>query len=479
MGFFPGAFVKGGYRYSPSERMHHFAPRRVVVIGGGVAGASIARVLARRGVGVTVLEKAGQLCAGATWHAAGLVTRFGGSPKIKKVHVHALDLMTKMHEEHDIGLHLTGSIRIINKGDTDRLLEAKQHLAMAALYDDPAYPTSIISRGEIASLHPLVNVGNIECGLFTPHDGDIDPTLLTTCIAKLAKADGALFRFNEEVASVAALSGGVSPRFAVTTAAGETLEADAVVNAAGLWSRRFSNQLGMTHPAVVIEHQYIVTETIPSLAGKVSNAERVPVLRDLSGSSYIRQERDGLLVGPYEFGAPAHAEWPEGPPANFAFDLFPPALDRLESCLLQAMELVPALGEVGFKSVVNGPTIWTGDSLARCGRTRLPGYYDFNSLTYGVAQSLSLSEYLGHIMLEGEQPHDMATEFDPLRYSGQWAGADFTVDKVHETYSHNNRPSAQLGRGHSARGLVGDVCAASSCNADRPGLSTTWPRPAL
>jgi len=105
------------------------------------------------------------------------------------------------------------------------------------------------------------------------------------------------------------------------------------------------------------------------------------------------------------------------------------------------MELVPSLGEVGFKSVVNGPTIWTGDSLARCGRTRLPGYYDFNSLTYGVAQSLALSEYLGCIMLEGEQPYDMATEFDPLRYSGAWAGMAFTVDKVHETYSHNNHVS--------------------------------------
>ena len=93
------------------------------------------------------------------------------------------------------------------------------------------------------------------------------------------------------------------------------------------------------------------------------------------------------------------------------------------------MELVPALGEVGLKTIVNGPTIWTGDSLARCGRTRLPGYYDFNSLTYGVAQSLALSEYLGHIICEGEQPYDMATEFDPLRYGG-WASDAYTAAKV-------------------------------------------------
>jgi len=415
--------------------------RTAIVIGGGVAGTSIARSLAARGVGVTVLEKAGQLCAGATWHAAGLVTRFGGSPKIKKVHVHALELMTKMHEEVGVGLHLTGSIRLIERGDHDRLLEAKQHLAMARLYDvDPALPTSMLSPSEVAELHPLVDISRIECGLYTPKDGDVDPTMLTTAISRYAKADGATFRFNAEVQSLSLRPDGgidVSVGGSVEGSGVEVLSADAVVNCAGLWSRRFSNMLGMNHPALVIEHQYAVTESLPALKGRLGDGERVPVLRDLAGSSYIRQERDGLLVGPYEEGLKVHDEWPEGPPSKFAFDLFPPALERIEDCLAHAMEVVPALGEVGIKSIVNGPTIWTGDSLARCGRTRLPGYYDFNSLTYGVAQSLALSEYLAHIMTEGEQPYDMATEFDPLRYGG-WATDAYTASKVTETYSHNN-----------------------------------------
>jgi len=418
------------------------APSRAIVIGGGVAGVSIARELARKGVGVTLLEKAGQLCAGATWHAAGLVTRFGGSPKIKKVHVRALREMTALHEAHDIGLHITGSIRLIEKGNPDRLTEAKQHVAMAALYDDPGLPTTLITPKEVAALHPLVDTSGVEAGVFTPRDGDVDPTLLTTCIAGLAKADGAEFVHNAEVETIERRSNGT---FEVRTGAGAVFKADAVVNAAGLWSRRFSRQLGLeqTHPAFVIEHQYAITETIPALKGKVGDGERVPVLRDLAGSSYIRQERDGLLVGPYEGllspgeQTKVRTEWAEGPPSHLAFDLFPPALDRLEGCLLSAMSVVPALGEVGFKSIVNGPTIWTGDSLARCGRTRLPGYYDFNSLTYGVAQSLALAEYLGHIITEGEQPYDMATEFDPLRYGG-WATPEYTAAKVLETYSHNN-----------------------------------------
>ena len=103
------------------------APRSTIIVGGGIAGASLSRVLAQRGVAVTLLEKAGQLCSGATWHAAGLVTRFGGTSKVKKMHVRALELMTSLHEEHDVGLHLTGSIRLINKGDDSRRREAKQH----------------------------------------------------------------------------------------------------------------------------------------------------------------------------------------------------------------------------------------------------------------------------------------------------------------------------------------------------------------
>lgn len=349
--------------------------------------------------------------------------------------------MNQLHEEDGgVGLHLTGSIRLIEKGNLDRLLEAKQHVGMAKLFDDPSLPTSLISAAEVSSLHPLVDVSTIEAGVFTPKDGDVDPTMLTNAISKRAKRAGAIFRFDAEVALVHKRSDGAFDVTLTDDSGAEVLTADCVVNCAGLWSRKFSNQLGMNHPAFVIEHQYAITETIPELKGRVGDGQRVPVLRDLAGSSYVRQERDGLLVGPYEEGVVVRNEWPEGPPGNFAFDLFPPALDRIEDCLMHAMEVIPALGTVGLKSVVNGPTIWTGDSLARCGRTRLPGYYDFNSLTYGVAQGLALGEYLAHIITEGEQPYDMATDFDPLRYGG-WANDQYTQHKIAETYSHNNSVS--------------------------------------
>ncbi|GBG33309.1 Dimethylglycine dehydrogenase, mitochondrial [Hondaea fermentalgiana] len=422
-------------------------PKNVVVVGGGVAGATISRVLAAKGVQVTLLEKAGQLCSGATWHAAGLVTRFAGSPKLKKIHVRSLELMTELHDKHNVGLHTPGSIRIIEKGNEGRLREAHQHVAMAKLFDDPMYPTTMISRDEVAALHPLLDTSDVECGVYTPYDGDVDPTSLTNTVARLAREDGAKVRYNAEVTKIEA-SNTPGMRFAVHVKGDDQpIECDTIVNAAGLWSRGVSDMVPggkekLSHPAFVIEHQYAITDVVPqvrALAESGHNGGRLPVLRDLKGSSYIRQEGHGFLIGPYENQCIVRTDMPRGPPSDFIMELFPDELSRIEENLMLGMELVPCLGEVGFKTVVNGPTIWTGDSLARVGRTQIPGWYDFNSLTYGIAQSLGLSEYLGHIMLEGEQPKDFdaSSNFDPLRY-GPWLSDSYTVDKITETYTHNN-----------------------------------------
>ena len=147
-----------------------------------------------------------------------------------------------------------------------------------------------------------------------------------------------------------------------------------------------------------------------------------------------------MLIGPYEDVCIVKKDWRNGPPPSWGMELFPDDVDRIAENIMQGIDLVPALGNVGFKSVVNGPTIWTGDGLPRIGRTKIPGYYDFNSLTYGIAQSLSLSEYLAHIMLHNEQPSDFdaSDSFDPLRY-GQWANDEYAFDKIAETYTYNNK----------------------------------------
>jgi dimethylglycine dehydrogenase len=417
--------------------------KQAVVIGGGIAGAAISRTLARKGVGVKLLEKSNNLTAGATWHAAGLVTRFAGSAKLKKLHIQAVETLLELQANQGLnGLNVTGSLRLIEKGHKDRYLEAKRHVEMASLYDVPGLPTELISAEEVAAKHPLVDVTNIECAIFTPKDGDADPTALTNLVAGQAKEAGAQILVNKEVVDIVRHA---NDTFSVHVAGGEVFDADILVNAAGLWSKQLSRMMGLSfadHPAYVLEHQYAITETIPAIVEWQGGdaKKRLPVLRDLAGSAYIRQERTGLLIGPYESEtciAELDREWDLGPPSTFDMELFPDRLDRIEDNIMSGCELIPALGEVGFQSIVNGPTIWTGDSLPRCGRSKIPNYYDFNSLSYGIAHSLPLAEYLGGIILDGEQPWEMTTYCDPLRY-GSWVTEGYVQDKVAETYSHNN-----------------------------------------
>lgn len=417
--------------------------KKAVVVGGGIAGTAISRTLARKGVGVQLLEKSNNLTAGATWHAAGLVTRFAGSAKLKKLHVKACETMLELQRNEGLlGLNVTGSMRLIEKGNRDRYLEAKRHVEMASLYDLPGLPTELISAEEAAARHPLLDVTGIECAIWTPQDGDADPTALTNLVASQAKTAGAEILLNKEVVGI---DRHADDTFSVRVASGEVYNADILVNCAGLWSKQMSRMMGLSfadHPAYVIEHQYAITETVPAIVEWQNGdaTKRVPVLRDLVGSAYIRQERTGLLIGPYEREtciAEVERGWDLGPPTTFDMELFPDRLDRIEDNIMSGCEIIPALAEVGFQSIVNGPTIWAPDSLPRCGRTRIPGYYDFNTLSYGIAQGIPLAEYLGGIILDGEQPWEMTTYCDPLRF-GSWVTEGYVQEKVAETYSHNN-----------------------------------------
>lgn len=261
---------------------------------------------------------------------------------------------------------------------------------MASLYDNTEYPTRMICNDEIQELHPLIDTSGVQCGLWTPSDGDIDPTTLTNCVrhassspscpclslstdvsllflfllivfylcvfcitetkitmplpplppsfhipsqvARLAREAGAQLRLNREVTGVRRLNGG---GFVVTSLDnGEEVveeEADVLVNAAGLWSKQVTAMVDASlvpyHKCFVIEHQYAITEELPGLKALASEGRRVPVLRDLKGSSYIRQERTGLLVGPYEKDCAVRnyddgrGEWVTGPPLDWGWSL--------------------------------------------------------------------------------------------------------------------------------------------------------------
>jgi len=433
-------------------------PRNVtgVIVGGGVTGCSLLYHLAKKGLDVALFEKS-ELASGATWHAAGLVTNYHSGNNFRFWHTEGVRTFT--HWQEDLGLplsfHTPGSIRLI-PNQADYIDEAKHQLAKAQLYEQlfGGPPMEMISPDEIQKLHPLCNVGadtNIYAGLMTFGDGHIDPTSVTNVFAEKAKeAGGRLHRFAE----VVRLNLLPDRRWEVVVqdkspdGGGDetTVIADFVINAGGLWCDRVGHMANVHIPAVVLQHQYVITETIDALkaAHDANGGKQLPVLRDLQGSFYLRDEHHGFLVGPYE-GQDSVVlspnEWRhEGMPLNLSNFLFDGDTDRLMPHLERAMEIVPSIGEVGMATVLNGPTCWPADGnhlVGPCPEWDIaPNYWLACAESYGIAHSIGLGRYLSEWIVAGEPPYEL-TETDPARY-GRWATKDWVGEKVKEAYGMNN-----------------------------------------
>jgi len=421
-----------------------------VIIGGGVSGCSLAWNLAKRGVDTLLLEK-GELASGATWHAAGLVTNYHGGNNFRFWHAEGINQFTHWQKEcgYDLSFHMPGSIRLYPHGQ-GYVDEANHQLAKGELYRDlfGGPEIKMLSPSEIKKLHPLCDVENTDlyCGLMTFDDGHIDPSSVTNRFADEAKQAGArIHRFTEVVATNLRPDG----KWEVLTRDQDGNEsrtvADFVVNAAGLWCDTVGKMAGVHIPSVVLQHQYVITETIPEVkAFQEEHGHQLPVLRDLKGSFYLRDERDGILIGPYEAESSvvlSPDSWiKNGMPSDNTYFLFEGDTDRLMPHLERAMELVPPVGSVGIKSVINGPTCWPADGAHLVGPTgqwdKAPNYWLACAESYGIAHSAGLGRYLAEWIVNGEPPYEL-TEADPARY-GEWATKDWVKEKVKETYGMNN-----------------------------------------
>src|SRR5258708_17300233 len=243
--------------------------------------------------------------------------------------------------DYPIDYHVGGSIRLAHT--TARMEEFAHVTAMARAQ---GIEFELIAPNEIKARHPLIALDDLKGGLWDPYDGDIDPSQLTQAFARGARDGGAeIYRFNP----VTAIDARPDGSWAVTTKGG-TIVAEIVVNAAGYRAGEVAAMVGQSLPLVSLQHQYLVTEGIAELAGRPT---RLPLLRDPDVSYYLRQERDGLLLGPYEWEA--KAVWPDGIPDAFSTDLFPNELDRLEDYIEAAIPRVPVLCNVRLKRIVNGP----------------------------------------------------------------------------------------------------------------------------
>eukprot|EP00928_Gymnodinium_smaydae_P010949 TRINITY_DN14117_c0_g3_i3.p1 TRINITY_DN14117_c0_g3~~TRINITY_DN14117_c0_g3_i3.p1 ORF type:complete len:906 (-),score=159.14 TRINITY_DN14117_c0_g3_i3:330-2999(-) len=462
----------------------------VAIIGGGVTGASILYNLGLVGAGssAAIFEKA-TLTSGATWHAAGLVTYYHGGNNFKFWHQEGVELYKKWQNEEGLQLSFNqpGSMRLIQ--NEERLKEAQYTLSKSKLYQGlfGGPELNLIGPDEAKRLHPLINTDGIIAALYTEGDGHICPSSVTQAFASKARALGGKIYEHTEVVALESMPDGTW-EVTTRTASGEThvVRARRVVNCAGLWAERIGNFAGVHTPCVVLQHQYVITESVPEVKEyHAAHGHQLPVLRDLEGSYYLRDEGDGILIGPYESEDLVELcppEWKGTMPPELTYHLFEGDIDRLMHSMEAAFNLVPAIESTGIKTVLNGPTCWPADGNHLVGPSHeKANYWHACAESYGIAHGAGLGRYIVHWMQHGEPPYELS-EADPARY-GNWATPSFVGDKVKEAYGWNNsiayfnenRPAARPVQ-HPERPQA-DIVKVLQARGGQLGFSHGWETP--
>ena len=405
---------------------------RVVIIGGGAVGASALYHLALAGWTDCVLLEKNELTAGSTWHAAGNVPTFSTSWAIMNMQRYSTELYRGLAEKVDypMNYHVTGSIRLAHSKQRVQEFERAKGMGRYQGMD-----IEMMSPKEAQEIYPFMDLHDLKGVLYDPNDGDIDPSQLTQALAKGARDLGArIERFCPAT--------GVSrdgDEWIIHTDKGD-IRCEYVVNAAGYYAQKvgewFKPYGGRTVPMMVMSHQYLLTDEIPEIAKFTADHGKLPLLRDVDSSYYLRQEKTGLNLGPYERNCKAHWITPEDPfPEDFSFQLYPDDLERLEWYIEDAMARVPLLGSTGINKVINGPIPYAPDGLPLLGpMPGVPNAFEACVFTFGIAQSGGAGKVLAEWITEGATEWDMWA-VDPRRYT-DYTDADYCIQKGMETYGH-------------------------------------------
>ncbi|XP_078684529.1 dimethylglycine dehydrogenase, mitochondrial-like isoform X2 [Branchiostoma floridae x Branchiostoma belcheri] len=404
-----------------------------VIIGGGVVGTGLAYCLAKAGQKDVVLLEKTELTAGSTWHAAGLTTYYNPGINMKKVHWDSLNVFKEVEREtgQDVGFHGPGTIRLAST--PERVDEFRYQMQRQGWNKAPQW---LLTPEEVHQMHPLLNMDKVLMGLHNPGDGHIDPYSLTQAYAIGARMYGADIYQQAGVTGMSMRSDG---SWNVDTPHG-TIHAQRVVNAAGFWAHEIGRLCGLELPLVTVQHMYVVTGPIPEVQARETE---LPVIRDLEGSYYARQERDGLIIGPYERAELMKMQnhWvSDGVPPGFGKELFDSDLDRISEYLEAAMEMIPAVRDADITRDVCGPITCTPDHLPLVGPFMAPGlrnYWLAAGVFGGVIHSGGLGKYLTHWIMSGEPPYDLI-ETDPNRFCESWCNRNFVATRCRESFGFNN-----------------------------------------
>ncbi|MEM1237027.1 MAG: FAD-dependent oxidoreductase [Pseudomonadota bacterium] len=412
---------------------------KALVIGGGAVGTSIAYHLGKAGWDTMQVER-DALTAGSTWHAAGLLPYFNMSYATTHIHDYSIKFYKTLKEEtgQDPGFYVVGNLRMAQSQE-----RMDEYMLYASTAETCGVPYEWMTPDQIKERWPLVRTEDLVGAIYHPTDGYINPADVTNAMAAGARqlgvtieqrwqADGFEWTGSEWKVTLTKMveKGGNL----VQSEEQVVVTAEHVVTASGNHAPRTAKMLGIKMPAVVVEHQYIVTEPDPMLVEYRKNNPQHPVLRDADAKWYVREERGGWILGPYEEGAPARFEY--GVPESFRADLYPLDLERIEEEYMSMIHRIPSSETVGLKDDYNGPICYTPDGNPLIGPA--PGLRNMwlaEGFSFGITAAGGAGYYLAQMMTEGEAEIDMAS-IDPKRYGQDWMTTEYAARKNEECYSH-------------------------------------------
>ena len=418
---------------------------RIVIIGGGIIGCSIAYWLTKMGETDVVLLEQHQLTDGATWHAAGLVGQLRSSRNTTRMLEQSVEMYRGLEAEtgQAVDWHETGSLRLACT--PERVMELRRLATMAKSF---GLPMEIVSPRRAQELFPLMATTDVLAAAFLPTDGYIDPASVTQAIARGARMRGATIVEHTAVTSIT-----VDGRRCTTihTSDGRTIECEMVVNAAGMWGMEIGRLVGARVPAVAVEHQYMLSGPIEGYTPV--ELGRLPTMRDPDHLVYYKPDGPGLLVGGYEPDTAAFGLDDGGIPAPFQRKLFEPNYERFAQLAELAAKRTPVIEHAGIRSLINGPIPYSADADFVMGRApELDNFYVATGFLYGIAAGGGAGRMMAEWMLEGRPSLDL-WPLDVRRFSFHHTTRHYLGPRMVELYGHHYQLSAPGSEKLTSRGI--------------------------
>lgn len=405
--------------------MPNLKDSQIVIIGGGIAGCSIACYLAKLGRKDVLLLDKGELTSGSTWHAAGLLTHFHTSPALMRMRKHSISLYRDLQNEagHHIGWNEVGSLRVASSRDQFKFLQRQVSMAKAI-----GLNVEIISPAEAMRVFPYMTDKELYGAIYLPNDGHVDPNGVTMEIARRAKEMGVTVSTDTRVTGIE-----LDPRREIVGVRTErgSIRTEIVINAAGMWGRQVGAMVGVNLPMTPLVHQHLAAKAIPGH----ELPKNTPCLRDPEYLFYMREEQGGYLIGGFEKDPVAWSV--DGVPWDFTGKLLAPDWELFGPIMEGAIRRIPILEKAELIHLVNGPESITPDSRPMLGPVPgVRGFWAACGLSHtGFGAGGAIGEIIANWIVNGAPPYDV-TEMNVRRFGPIMEDRAYAAERARESYRY-------------------------------------------